>query len=110
MKLALLSTGNDVAIEIFEFVEPKYNGPQGLEPWKPDTYTRGGVFHFCLTVADVDGKIAEVLAKGGKLVGKATELPTGVKTAYLQDPWGNVVELLDVTFGRLFLRLGGKVL
>jgi catechol 2,3-dioxygenase-like lactoylglutathione lyase family enzyme len=106
MKLALMTMGNDVAFEIFEFRDPKYNGPQGLTPWNPETYTRGGVFHICLTVPDVKERVTEILAAGGKLVGEVTELPVGVKTAYTQDPWGNVVELLDTTFSQLFLRFG----
>jgi len=33
MKLALLSCGNDIGFEIFEFVDPGYNGPKDAVPW-----------------------------------------------------------------------------
>jgi len=37
MKLALLSCGNDIGFEIFEFVDPGYNGPKDAVPWTLQT-------------------------------------------------------------------------
>ncbi|KAF5010404.1 hypothetical protein FDECE_3456 [Fusarium decemcellulare] len=104
MKLAILSAGNDVGVEIFEFVDPPYNGPKERIDWNPNTYTRGGVFHYCFTVFDLDDRVEKAVAAGAKVVGEITEPVPGGKTCYLQDPWGNVVELLSCSFGQLFIK------
>ncbi|KAF5562141.1 glyoxalase family, partial [Fusarium pseudoanthophilum] len=103
MKLAILSTGNDVGVEIFEFVDPPYNGPAKRIDWDTDTYTQGGVFHFCFTVADVDETLAKALTAGARSIGGVLQPVPGIKCCYLQDPWGNTIELLDTTINQLFL-------
>ncbi|KIX08856.1 uncharacterized protein Z518_03513 [Rhinocladiella mackenziei CBS 650.93] len=103
MKIALLSCGNGVGFEIFEFPEPKYSGPHKRIDWGPETYTKGGYFHLCLTVPNVEEKVKEAVKKGASVVGEM-DLAGGERTAYLQDPWGNVVELLSLTFDQLFLK------
>ena len=103
-KLAILSGGNGVGFELFEFVDPKYNGPEKRIDWNPDTYTRGGVFHFCLTVPDVVETAKKAVELGGKQVGEMMLLVDGEKAIYMQDPWGNVCELLSCGIEFLFLK------
>ena len=98
--------GNGVALEIFEFVDPPYKGPKQRLDWNPDTYTQGGFFHICLTVADVEDIASKVVEEGGKQVGEPLDLgPAGDKSVYLQDPWGNVVEVMSCTFEQLFTKI-----
>lgn len=110
MKLAILSCGNDVAMEIFQFVDPPYSGPTTRVDWNPDTYTRGGVFHFCLTVPDVETTVAEAVTAGARRVGGMIEPLPGHKACYLQDPWGNTLELLSCTINQLYLAMIGSAL
>lgn len=97
--------GNGVAFEIFEYIDPKYNGPEKRIDWNRETYTKGGVFHICVTVIDVDVKTAECIGMGAKQVGETVVLTPSYRAAYLQDPWGNVVELLNCSMQELFLEL-----
>ena len=97
VKLAYMSTGNGVGFEVFEFIDPKaYTPEQTFE------YHRGGFFHVCVTDADPDDLADRVVDAGGKRIGQTVD-PTGkgVKCLYVADPWGNVVEILDISFERL---------
>ncbi|TLS30910.1 hypothetical protein PpBr36_02593 [Pyricularia pennisetigena] len=105
MKMAILSCGNDVGLEIFEFVDPPYSGPNPKTEWNAHAYTRGGAFHFSLTVQNVDEKVDEVVKAGGSVIGEVIELAPGTRVCYTQDPWGNVVELLDLTINQLYLKV-----
>jgi hypothetical protein len=98
VKLAYMATGNGIGFEIFEFVDPK------PEPQESFAYHKTGFFHVCVTDADPDSLAAEVEAEGGKRIGvtvnpaAATSAGQPVKCLYVADPWGNVVEILDVSF------------
>ena len=97
VKIAYMATGNGVGFEVFEFLDPKaYTPSQTFE------YNRGGFFHTCVTDADPDGLADRVVAAGGRRIGVTVD-PTGkgVKCLYVADPWGNVIEVLDVSFERL---------
>jgi predicted enzyme related to lactoylglutathione lyase len=103
--LAIVSLGDGISIEIFEFTDPKYDGPVTTKDWSPDVYTRGGSFHFCLTVADPEAVSTEAVRLGGKLVNNLTEVAPGEKCQYVQDPWGNVIELLSCSHQMLFVKI-----
>ncbi|KAF5003206.1 hypothetical protein FDECE_10224 [Fusarium decemcellulare] len=81
MKLAILTGGNDIGVEIFQFVDPPYDGPAERESWGPRTYTRGGFFHICITVPNVEEYQQMIVAAGGKLCGSMTEPGDGQKAA-----------------------------
>ncbi|KAJ9197337.1 hypothetical protein DTO164E3_5770 [Paecilomyces variotii] len=94
VKLAYMATGNGVGFEIFEFVDPK---PQHVDVFQ---YERKGFFHICVTDPNPDELADKVEAAGGKRIGKTVD-PSGngdTKCLYLSDPWGNVVEVLSVSF------------
>ena len=96
VKLAYMATGNGVGFEVFQFVDPLFK--------KNETdfeYNRGGFFHLCVTDADPEGLIGRIVSAGGSRVGKSVTLAGGVKCAYVKDPWGNVLEVLDTSFERL---------
>lgn len=97
VKIAYMSTGNGVGFELFEFLDPKSYMPE-----RSFEYHRGGFFHVCVTDADPEGLAERMAAANGKRIGEMVD-PTGagVKCLYAQDPWGNVIEILDVSFERL---------
>jgi len=55
-----------------------------------------GYGHFCLCVDDVDAEFARVIAAGGleRMAPAAAPRP-GARFAFLADPEGNLIELLD---------------
>lgn len=101
VRLAYMATGNGVGFEVFEFIDPKPN-PQ-TEAFE---YNRKGFFHVCVTHPNPDELADKVEAAGGKRIGKTVESDKGdMKCLYLSDPWGNVVEVLSVSFEWLGCRL-----
>ena len=97
VKLAYMTTGNGVGFELFEFLDPKsYLSEQSFE------YHRGGFFHICVTDKDPDALAARIVESGGKRIGKTVRLASGdVNCLYAADPWGNAIEILDISFERL---------
>lgn len=94
VKLAKMTTGNGVGFEIFEFVVPRMKEAAFFE------YERRGFFHICVTDANPDQLAAAFEAEGGKRIGSKVD-PSGrgmIQCQYLADPWGNVVEVLDVGY------------
>ena len=87
-------TGNGVGFEIFEFIDPKFEEVKGFE------YQRGGFFHICITDPNPEDLAAKVVAEGGKRVGSTVDPSRKgeITCLYLSDPWGNIVEVLDVGF------------
>ena len=51
------------------------------------------VDHVAIGVADLDAKVRELTAAGAKLLTRPGELP--VRTAFVQDPWGAVIEVVE---------------
>jgi catechol 2,3-dioxygenase-like lactoylglutathione lyase family enzyme len=99
MKIAFLTSANGVGIELFEFVDPLMKHPATFD------YTRGGVFHICLTVSDPEGLCAKAEAAGAKRIGQTVmpwkHLDEDDIALYIQDPWGTVIELLSCSFEQL---------
>jgi catechol 2,3-dioxygenase-like lactoylglutathione lyase family enzyme len=97
VKLAYMATGNGVGLEVFEFLDPKT-----YVPAECFEYHRGGFFHICVTDADPDILADKVVQAGGKRIGVTVESSgKGTKCLYVSDPWGNVIEILDISFERL---------
>ncbi|KAH7089409.1 hypothetical protein FB567DRAFT_618510 [Paraphoma chrysanthemicola] len=93
VKTAYLSAGNGVGVEVFEFMDPPYQAPEGFD------YVRGGIGHIGITTPHVDEVVQKILDNGGRQIGEQLDLGVareGVQrtAAYLQDPWGTVLELL----------------
>lgn len=93
-KMAMLSAGNSVGLELFEFVDPSTKESGNLEyaPWKP------GYFHFAVVNPDVEGLVQRIIANGGQRISKVWDIAPGVfpyQLCYVQDPWGNVIEIFS---------------
>ena len=58
-KIAHLSTGDRIGVEIFEFKDQE-NPKDNFEYWKT------GIFHFCVQDPDVEGLADRIVAAGGK--------------------------------------------
>jgi catechol 2,3-dioxygenase-like lactoylglutathione lyase family enzyme len=90
VKLAHLTTGDGIGIELFEFAKPKpERRDDNFEYWK------SGVFHICLTDPDIEGLTKKIALTGGKQRSKVWKLwpDKPYKVCYCEDPWGNIVEL-----------------
>lgn len=93
VKVAMMTTGGEVGLEIMEFVDPAFVAAPEFE------YNRGGWFHICITHPDPDAFVETVIAAGGKRIGKTADpIGNGVKCLYAADPWGNAIEVLSISF------------
>ncbi|KAH0835276.1 putative glyoxalase family protein [Fonsecaea pedrosoi] len=110
MKLAILSTGNGVGIEIFEFTNPPYKGPSEPVKFGPDVYARGAFFHVCFTVPDVKATAEIAVKLGGRICGEPSQPLSGIDVVYLQDPWGNTLEFLPLGWEQLWLEFLSRAL
>ena len=97
-KMRFLSAGNGVGIELFEFQKPRI-APGGEANFEQD-YKRGGLFHFAITVDDIRAVVEKVAKSGGKTYGPVIGI-FEYEAAYVQDPWGNIIELLTASFERV---------
>jgi catechol 2,3-dioxygenase-like lactoylglutathione lyase family enzyme len=91
LKIAHLSTGSGVGLELFEAVDPAHvRRTDGVEYWK------SGTFHFCVMDPDIEGLAAKIAATGGKQLSKIWEdRPSQGKyrMVYCEDPFGTLIEI-----------------
>ncbi|MBV8665768.1 MAG: VOC family protein [Burkholderiaceae bacterium] len=80
--------GPNLLIELFQF---RGGNPQLQDPARP--VVDHGITHFCLSVSDLDKEYARLYAAGVKFHGPPTAIAPGLRTCYLRDPFGNVLEL-----------------
>lgn len=52
-------------------------------------------FHIALTVEDMNGIRQKLVDAGGTLDGDIDNTPVGDKLAFVRDPWGNAVQLVQ---------------
>lgn len=93
-KIAHLSTGDRIGIELFEFKESRENKPQ-FEPFKT------GLFHFSIQDPDVEGLVQKIVASGGKQRMPIREYyPTEkpYRMCYVEDPFGVVFEIYSHSY------------
>ncbi|OQU93620.1 hypothetical protein CLAIMM_00102 [Cladophialophora immunda] len=62
VKIMVLNMGNNIAFEIFEFIDPKMEHPATFD------ITRGGMFHFAITHPYPDELCERIIAAGGKKI------------------------------------------
>ncbi len=92
MKIAHMVTGDGVGFELFQFLGPEpERRADTMEYWK------NGFFHIAITAADVDAKVAEIVAEGGVKRSEIWTLFPGedIKVCYCEDPFGNVIEIIS---------------
>ncbi len=86
----MLLLGN-AYLEIFQYRTPT---PNPVDPARP--VCDHGWTHLCLDVTGVDGEYQRMLDAGVDCHSEPQWVSEGVKTLYLRDPDGNVVELQEV--------------
>ncbi len=87
-KIAHLSTGDRVGVELFEFPNNEPSGEFAF--WKT------GTFHFCVQDPDIEGLVEKIVAHGGKQRMPIREYYPGEKPyrmVYVEDPFGVVFEI-----------------
>lgn len=85
--IAFLDAGG-CAVELLEYADGAGNANEGVSN---DTV---GASHFCLAVDDIDRRYDD-LSDSVEFVSPPQTLENGAMVAYLYDPDGNVVELLE---------------
>jgi catechol 2,3-dioxygenase-like lactoylglutathione lyase family enzyme len=96
VKIAPLSSGNGVGVELFQFIDPPVKKGTSFK----DMYTRGGYFHICITHPDPDTLLKKISSTGAKQIGETIKIGDE-KALYMSDPWGNVIEVLSCSFEQL---------
>lgn len=92
--VAFLTFGQGPVLELFEFKNPKMK--LGEEFNFSRDYNKGGFFHLAITTDDVEGLCEKIFEKGGRKVGPLMQ-PFQYNCYYVEDKWGNVLELMDFT-------------
>lgn len=93
-RIAHLSTGDRIGIELFEF-------PQSKELKAEFNPFRTGLFHFCIQDPDVEGLVEKIVAAGGKQRMPIREYYPGEKPyrmCYVEDPFGVVFEIYSHSY------------
>lgn len=88
-KIAHLSTGDGIGIELFEFKDNEY-------PDDNFKYWQTGIFHYAVQDPDIEGLVEQIVAHGGKQRMPIKEYYPGekpYKMVYAEDPFGNIVEI-----------------
>jgi catechol 2,3-dioxygenase-like lactoylglutathione lyase family enzyme len=47
-----------------------------------------------MSIANIEAAVANIVADGGRAIGEITEF-SGMKAAFVEDPWGTKIELID---------------
>lgn len=92
-KIAHLSTGDRIGIEMFEFQNNVT--PAEFEYWKT------GIFHFCIQDPNIEALVEKIVAHGGKQRMPIREYypdEKPYKMVYVEDPFGLVFELYSHSY------------
>lgn len=90
-KIAHLSTGDRMGVEMFEF-----NSSKNLKPKHEFNPYNTGIFHYCVQDPDIEGLIKKIVDHGGKQRMPIREYYPGEKPyrmVYMEDPFGNIIEI-----------------
>lgn len=95
MRMAWLSSGNQVGFEIFEYVEPKaQRRKENFEYWK------SGFTHICITDPNIEDICKKISETGGKQRTNLWEIvpDKGYKVVFCEDPFGNIIEIYSNSY------------
>lgn len=88
-KIAHISTGDKIGIELFEFPQNKENKAE-FRPYQT------GVFHFCVQDPNIQELADNIVKHGGKQRMPIREYYPNekpYKMVYCEDPFGNIIEI-----------------
>jgi len=92
-RIAHMSTGDRVGIELFEF--------PNNEPADPLKYWKTSMFHFCVQDPDLEGLVEKIVAHGGKQRMPVRHYYKGKKPyrmCYVEDPFGIIFEVYSHSY------------
>ncbi|WP_426114842.1 VOC family protein [Massilia sp. PWRC2] len=93
--LAFLAPAADESFRI-ELIAGPGCSPRPPFEQLPDTHAQGGWHHLCFRVDDVDVAVAALRCRDVRIVSAPREVAAlGVKFAFIADPWGNLLELMQ---------------
>jgi|SoiMethySBSTD1v2_1073268.scaffolds.fasta_scaffold01439_9 catechol 2,3-dioxygenase-like lactoylglutathione lyase family enzyme len=98
MRMAWLSSGNQVGFEMFEFIDPKAERRiDNFEYWK------SGFFHICVTDPNIEELCKRISDSGGRQRSRIWDVDPdkGYKIAFCEDPFGNVIEIYTHSYEQL---------
>lgn len=102
MRMAWLSSANQVGFEIIEYVQPEAERrTDNFEYWK------SGLIHICITDPDIEGLCKRISESGGKQRTEIWEIvpEKGYKLAFCEDPFGNIIEIFDHSYEQVITSL-----
>jgi catechol 2,3-dioxygenase-like lactoylglutathione lyase family enzyme len=102
MRMAWLSSANQIGFEIIEYVEPK--AERRLDNFE---YWKSGFIHICITDPNIEELCKRISESGGKQRSKIWEIvpDKGYKIAFCEDPFGNVIEIYDHSYEQTIISL-----
>ncbi len=90
--LVYLRITDDQYLELF---------PGAEEDRAPKSWHANGVTHICLSVADIEKIVGNLTARGVKLIVPLKDGADGNRQAWIADPDGNRIELMQMMPGNL---------
>lgn len=104
-RCGFLLSENGIGLEVFQF-----DSPAQQKITKPFEYHKSGFFHICLTDPDPRGLSMKLQKAGASTIGRPIDIyqDDQVWCLYLTDPWGNVVELLNIDFEKNARGMSGE--
>ena len=90
VKAAFIGGIDGHSVEIIEYLSPKTEVRDASEQHKRNAT---GAAHISFNVSDMDAIIERIVPMGAVLNNPPVALMDGYRSVYLQDPWGNWVEL-----------------
>jgi catechol 2,3-dioxygenase-like lactoylglutathione lyase family enzyme len=102
MRMAWLSSANQVGFEIIEYVEPK--AEKRLDNFE---YWKSGFIHICITDPNIKELCRRISESGGKQRTEIWEVvpDKGYKIAFCEDPFGNIIEIFDHSYEQIISAL-----
>lgn len=78
-----------IALELFEFREPRGRGREGFE------FDRAGIFHLCVVDPEIEALVARIEAAGGRRRTAIHAIFPGepFRFCYCEDPFGLAIEI-----------------
>ena len=100
VSIAHMATGNQVAVEFFEFDE--------TEAEADPTPSEAGYFHACVIDPNIEELAAEIADSGGDHHTDIWNLfpDQPYRMTYCKDPWGNIVEIYTHSHERIYSNQG----
>jgi catechol 2,3-dioxygenase-like lactoylglutathione lyase family enzyme len=102
MRMAWLSSANQIGFKIIEYVEPK--AERRLDNFE---YWKSGFIHICITDPNIEELCKRITESGGKQRSKIWEIvpDKGYQIAFCEDPFGNVIEIYDHSYEQTIISL-----